>query len=109
MHAVLKDIIARKSREVEDARSRTPLEVLKERISELGRPRNFFQACVDRRHPEATHIIAEIKRKSPSAGTSTRSRSRGRTPRTARARSPASPTRRTSAAGSSSSTRSATR
>lgn len=68
MHAVLKDIIARKHREVAHAREAVPLERLKEQISELGRPRNFFQACVDRRHPDATHVIAEIKRKSPSAG-----------------------------------------
>jgi len=68
MHSVLKDIITRKLGEVERARAAAPVELLKERISELGRPRNFFQACVDRRHPDATHIIAEVKRKSPSAG-----------------------------------------
>ena len=68
MISVLKDIVARKFKEVERAREAVPLEVLKERISELGRPRNFFQAVVDRRHPNTTHIIAEVKRKSPSAG-----------------------------------------
>ena len=68
MISVLKDIVARKFNEVERAREAVPVEVLKERIAELGRPRNFFQACVDRRHPDATHVIAEIKRKSPSAG-----------------------------------------
>ncbi|MCX5652605.1 MAG: indole-3-glycerol phosphate synthase TrpC [Planctomycetota bacterium] len=68
MISVLKDIVARKFNEVERAREAVPVEVLKERIAELGRPRNFFQAVVDRRHPNTTHIIAEIKRKSPSAG-----------------------------------------
>jgi indole-3-glycerol phosphate synthase len=68
MTPVLKDILDRKAIEVARAREAVPLEVLKERISELGRPRNFFQAVVDRRHPNATHVIAEVKRKSPSAG-----------------------------------------
>ena len=68
MHSVLKDIVARKTIEVALAREAVPLEVLQERISELGRPRNFFKALVDRRHPDLTHVIAEIKRKSPSAG-----------------------------------------
>lgn len=68
MISVLKDIVERKFREVARAREATPVEVLRERISELGRPRNFFQSVVDRRHPNATHVIAEIKRKSPSAG-----------------------------------------
>ncbi|MFM7134008.1 MAG: indole-3-glycerol phosphate synthase TrpC [Planctomycetota bacterium] len=68
MTPVLKDILARKTVEVEKAKADVPLESLKERISELGRPRNFFQSVVDRRHPNATHVIAEVKRKSPSAG-----------------------------------------
>ncbi len=68
MVPVLKDILARKSIEVARAKETVPVEALKERIGELGRPRNFFQAVVDRRHPNSTHAIAEIKRKSPSAG-----------------------------------------
>lgn len=68
MNHALKDILAHKAGEVAEAKARVPLEALKERISELGRPRNFFQAVVDRRHPNATHIIAEVKRMSPSAG-----------------------------------------
>lgn len=61
-------IIEHKRREVEQAKAATPLETLKERIEELGRPRNFFQAVV--RHQDNAHVsvIAEIKRKSPSAG-----------------------------------------
>ncbi len=68
MVPVLKDILARKASEVARAKELVPLEALKEQIGELGRPRNFFQSVVDRRHPNSTHAIAEIKRKSPSAG-----------------------------------------
>lgn len=64
----LAEIIAHKRTEVEEAKSRVPLEALKERIEELGRPRNFFQAVVRHQGATDTAIIAEIKRKSPSAG-----------------------------------------
>lgn len=67
--ATLRGILSRKKQEVARAKAETPLEVLRERISELGRPRNFFQAVVNPRSPQdTTSIIAEIKRKSPSAG-----------------------------------------
>ena len=62
MHPVLHDIVARKSREVAEARERVPVEELRERISELGRPRNFFGALVDRRHRDAIRVVAELKR-----------------------------------------------
>jgi indole-3-glycerol phosphate synthase len=68
MHSRLKDIVARKQQEVALARVAVPVEQLKEQISELGRPRNFFRACVDRRHADASHVIAEIMRPSPAAG-----------------------------------------
>jgi indole-3-glycerol phosphate synthase len=68
MHSVLKDILHRKHAEVARAKEVAPVEALKERIAELGRTRNFFQAVVDRRHPDVSHVIAEVKRKSPSAG-----------------------------------------
>ncbi len=64
----LDQIIAHKRSEVEAAKSMTSLDDLRERISELGRPRNFFQAVVRHKSPMETSIIAEIKRKSPSAG-----------------------------------------
>lgn len=64
----LADIVAHKRTEVEAAKSRVPVEALKERIEELGRPRNFFQAVVRHQGATDTAIIAEIKRKSPSAG-----------------------------------------
>ena len=69
MIPVLKHIVEHKRREVQEARKAVPLGELKERISELGRPRNFFRSVVDDRHPDAMRVIAEIKRKSPSAGT----------------------------------------
>ncbi len=68
MIPVLKHIVEHKRREVAEAMRLAPVEVLKERISELGRPRNFFRSVVDDRHPGSMRVIAEIKRKSPSAG-----------------------------------------
>lgn len=68
MDSMLQQIVARKRIEVQEARSRTPIEAIKERISELGRPRNFFRAAVRDRSPRNFRVIAEIKRKSPSAG-----------------------------------------
>lgn len=66
--ATLQRIVDRKREEVERRRREVPLDTLQERIEELGRPRNFFAAVT--RHPDALHtsIIAEIKRRSPSAG-----------------------------------------
>lgn len=58
----------RKQREVAEARTRVPLEQLRDRISELGRPRNFFRAVVDAPPQDRTRVIAEIKHRSPSGG-----------------------------------------
>jgi indole-3-glycerol phosphate synthase len=68
MTSVLDEIVARKRVEVAKAKVATPLETLRQRVAELGRPRNFFGAVVDDRNRATTRIIAEIKRKSPSAG-----------------------------------------
>ena len=68
MESVLEQIIARKRVEVQQARDRTSLEAIKDRIEELGRPRNFFRAVVRDRSPRHFRIIAEVKRKSPSGG-----------------------------------------
>ncbi len=68
MSSVLEEIVARKRVEVEKARSITPLEAIKDRIDEIGRPRNFFRAVVADREPRTFRVIAEVKRKSPSAG-----------------------------------------
>lgn len=66
--ATLDEIIAHKREEVARAKRGATISQFRERIAELGRPRNFFRAVT--RHPTAAHtsIIAEIKRKSPSAG-----------------------------------------
>lgn len=68
MVPVLRHIVEHKRREVAEASKRAPLSQLKDRIAELGRPRNFFRRVVDDRQPNGTRVIAEIKRKSPSAG-----------------------------------------
>lgn len=68
MTAVLDEIVARKRIEVEKAKAVTPLETLKERVAALSRPRNFFAAVAGNPHRAVTRVIAEIKRKSPSAG-----------------------------------------
>lgn len=65
---MLERIVADTRADLVEAKARTSVEELRERISELGRPRNFFQAVVRHRSPHETSIIAEIKRKSPSAG-----------------------------------------
>jgi indole-3-glycerol phosphate synthase len=66
--SVLDRIIERKRREVAAAKSSVPLEELRDRISELGRPRNFFRAVVDAPPQQRTRVIAEIKHRSPSGG-----------------------------------------
>ena len=68
MDNVLEEIVARKRIEVEKARALTPIESIKDRIEEIGRPRNFFRAVVADRRPRNFRVIAEVKRKSPSAG-----------------------------------------
>ncbi len=68
MADVLREIVRRKRTEVAAAQRLTPMAVLHERIAELGRPRNFFQAVVDHGNKKTTRVIAEVKRKSPSAG-----------------------------------------
>lgn len=66
--SVLQEIIAHKREEVERAKALASLETLRERISELGRPRNFFRAVTRHDSNIDTAVIAEIKRRSPSAG-----------------------------------------
>ncbi len=44
------------------------VDALKERIAELGRTRNFFQAVVDHGNTVGTRVIAEVKQRSPSGG-----------------------------------------
>ena len=68
MTTALDNIIARKRIEVAKAKSVTPLDTLQARVAELGRPRNFFAAVVNQRPRRTMRIIAEIKKRSPSAG-----------------------------------------
>lgn len=58
----------RKRAEVEEAKRRVTFEDLEAQVAQADPPRNFFRAVT--RHPDARHtsVIAEIKRKSPSAG-----------------------------------------
>ena len=69
MTTILDKIVARKRVEVEKAKANTSIELLKQRVSELGRPRNFFAAVVTEGARRQTRVIAEVKRRSPSAGT----------------------------------------
>jgi indole-3-glycerol phosphate synthase len=65
--ATLERIVARTRIEVEKAKINTPLKTLQIRTAQLEPARNFFAAVVKERD-RRTRIIAEIKRKSPSAG-----------------------------------------
>ncbi|HVZ94360.1 MAG TPA: indole-3-glycerol phosphate synthase TrpC [Phycisphaerales bacterium] len=62
----LETIVEHKRREVEERKQNQPVDALKERIGELGRPRNFFAAVTKHRAGNESSVIAEIKRKSPS-------------------------------------------
>ncbi len=65
---VLAEIVEAKRAEIIARKAERPLEALEELISELGRPRNFFKAVTQPGKNRHTAVIAEIKRKSPSAG-----------------------------------------
>lgn len=67
MSTILDQIIATKREEVAERSARTPIESLKETITTLGRPRNFFDA-VTRKGDKPVNLIAEVKKASPSAG-----------------------------------------
>ncbi|MCI0363170.1 MAG: indole-3-glycerol phosphate synthase TrpC [Phycisphaerales bacterium] len=65
----LERIVARKRVEVAKAKANTPLKTLQVRCSQLEAARNFFAAVVDKNAVRTrTRVIAEVKRKSPSAG-----------------------------------------
>jgi indole-3-glycerol phosphate synthase len=67
MATILDQIIETKRQEVAERQVRVPLESLKETISTLGRPRNFFHA-VTTPSKKPLNLIAEVKKASPSAG-----------------------------------------
>lgn len=64
---ILKKILDHKKLELQQRRQTKPQEQLIQRITELPRPRNFFQA-VTKKSPRGINLIAEVKRASPSAG-----------------------------------------
>lgn len=68
MANVLDAIIQRKLCDVQNAREDRPPAVLRELIAQATEPRDFFGAATCNIQPDTTRIIAEIKRKSPSAG-----------------------------------------
>ncbi|HZL33960.1 MAG TPA: indole-3-glycerol phosphate synthase TrpC [Tepidisphaeraceae bacterium] len=67
MPSFLDQIIATKRQEIALRREIAPIESLREIISTLGRPRNFFHA-VTHKTKKPVNLIAEIKKASPSAG-----------------------------------------
>lgn len=64
----LREIVEHKREEVARARAAIPMSELEALVAQADPPRNFFRAVT--RHPDAVHfsVIAEVKRKSPSAG-----------------------------------------
>lgn len=68
MSNILEQIVETKRQEVAQRKQRVPLEQLKEMISTLGRPRNFFHAVTTRPANRPLALIAEVKKASPSAG-----------------------------------------
>ena len=68
MASILEQILADKRDEVIRRKQAVPLESLREKIAELGRPRNFFQAVTTPRAKKPLNLIAEVKKASPSAG-----------------------------------------
>ena len=65
--SILDQIIETKREEIALAKTRVPLESLKERIASMERPRNFFRA-VTTPGKKPLNLIAEVKKASPSAG-----------------------------------------
>ncbi len=64
---ILDRILETKRQEVAEAKARTSLDDLKQAVRDLPRPRNFY-AAIAARPARGIHIIAEIKKRSPSAG-----------------------------------------
>ncbi len=64
---ILDKILADKKIEVEQRKSRTSIEQLKQQISSMPKCRNFYSA-VTKLNPRGINVIAEVKKASPSAG-----------------------------------------
>ena len=67
MSTILEQIVKTKRQEVLERQAAVSLDQLKETITTLGRPRNFFHA-ITQPPRKAVNVIAEIKKSSPSAG-----------------------------------------
>lgn len=65
---VLADIIAHKRAEIARAKTMTTFAELESMVAQAEPPRNFFAAVTRHASAGTTSVIAEIKRKSPSAG-----------------------------------------
>jgi indole-3-glycerol phosphate synthase len=65
---VLEEIIAHKREQVAAEKAATPLSQLESQASSNEPPRDFFDALVNHPRHESMAVIAEIKRRSPSAG-----------------------------------------
>jgi indole-3-glycerol phosphate synthase len=65
---VLRDIVEHKRAEVYEAKARTSLKELEAMAMQADPPRNFFRAVTRHSEDRPTAVIAEVKRKSPSAG-----------------------------------------
>jgi indole-3-glycerol phosphate synthase len=67
MHDVLKNILANKAVEVQQAKSQVSLEELRDKTGNMPKCRNFYKA-VTKRNRRGINVIAEVKKASPSAG-----------------------------------------
>ncbi len=65
MAMILDAILAQKRKELDAAKKKQPLEALKEQVSRRKAERDFFAALSE---PGRLHLIAELKRQSPSRG-----------------------------------------
>ena len=68
MAEILDRILAAKRDEVSAAKTREPLEALRERVAEMPAPRDFLGAIRGKHAAGMPAVIAEIKRASPSKG-----------------------------------------
>jgi indole-3-glycerol phosphate synthase len=68
MEEILDRILAAKRDEISAAKTREPLEALRERLAEMPAPRDFLGAIRGKHAAGMPAVIAEIKRASPSKG-----------------------------------------
>ncbi len=68
MPTSLAEIIEHKRLELAELKARTPMAELEALVAQADPPRNFFAAVTRRPNATGTSVIAEVKRRSPSAG-----------------------------------------